>query len=262
MSARLVARMKGPHSFQDDLESSIYVLLWMILMYSETSDSSQVPSFLSGVLDPQPRGETGGFNKADFLKARTFLQQVNFPGRPALHRLINQLGELFAVRYEEKPSEAQETLADFLKKALVTDPNNAVIAMAYKASSSYWYWTRVGALNGHQHTIDLFEAALQDRASWPVNDRAVKQQFQTKTPSRGHLVTKTGWDTTFFVLEMNNRDGIEESEGGMSSSDGSEASDQMTVANDSDVGNISLLPKMCNSDFMDQEDMRRDEAAN
>ncbi|KAF8232085.1 hypothetical protein L208DRAFT_1091706, partial [Tricholoma matsutake] len=38
MSARLVAQLDGVHSFQYDLESTIYVLLWMILMYSETSD--------------------------------------------------------------------------------------------------------------------------------------------------------------------------------------------------------------------------------
>lgn len=53
-------------------------------------------------------------------------------------------------------------------------------------------------------------------------------------------------------------DDIEEGE--MLWSDGSESSDWMTVANDSDVGNISLLPKMCNSDFMDQENMKQDEA--
>ncbi|KAF8227006.1 hypothetical protein L208DRAFT_1158281, partial [Tricholoma matsutake] len=38
MSARLVARLDGVHSFQDDLKLTIYVLLYMILMYSETSD--------------------------------------------------------------------------------------------------------------------------------------------------------------------------------------------------------------------------------
>jgi hypothetical protein len=72
--------MVGPHSFQDDLELIIYVLLWMILMYSETSDGDWVPTFLSDVLDPQPHGQSGGFSKADFLKAWTFLQQVYFPG--------------------------------------------------------------------------------------------------------------------------------------------------------------------------------------
>ncbi|KAF8219188.1 hypothetical protein L208DRAFT_1089104, partial [Tricholoma matsutake] len=38
MSARLVARLDGVHSFQDDLKLTIYMLLWLILMYSETSD--------------------------------------------------------------------------------------------------------------------------------------------------------------------------------------------------------------------------------
>ena len=76
MSADLIDQMNGKHTthtLEDDLESSIYVLMWMTLMYSETSDKSQVPSFLSGVLNPKPYGP-GGFSKADFLKARTFLQ--------------------------------------------------------------------------------------------------------------------------------------------------------------------------------------------
>ena len=75
MSANLISQMNGKHTthtLQDDLESSIYVLMWMTLMYSETSDKSQVPSFLSGVLNPTPYGVTGGFSKADFLKAQTF----------------------------------------------------------------------------------------------------------------------------------------------------------------------------------------------
>ena len=240
MSARLVARLDGVHSFQDDLESTIYVLLWMILMYSETSDRDRVPTFLSGVLDPQPHGETGGFNKADFLKARTFLQQVNFPGRHALHHLINQLGDLFAVQYEDKPTAAQETIADVLKKAMAADLDNAEIAKAHKATFSYSYWTWMNALNDHQHTIQLFEVALQDSASWPVNDIAVKQEFRTKTPLP-HPVTKTGWDTTFFVVGLDKGDDVEMDEMSRSDGGGSEWSDEMTVADDGEVSNSSLL---------------------
>lgn len=221
MSARLVARLDGVHSFQDDLKLTIYVLLYMILMYSETSDRDWVPTFLSGILDPQPHGETGGFNKADFLKAWTFLQQVNFPGRPVLHHLINQLGDLFAVRYQDEPTPADETIADVIKKAMAANPESAKIIDAHKASFSYSYWTRMDALKDHQHTIQLFEVALQDSTSWPVNDIAVKQEFRTKTPLH-HPVTKTGWDTTFFVVGLDKSDDIEMDEMSFSDTGGSE----------------------------------------
>src|SRR5882672_829029 len=131
---------------------------------------------------------------------------------------------------------------------MAADPDNVETAKAYKATSSYLYWTWMDVLNGHEHTIKLFEVALQDSTSWPVNDVAAKQQFQTKTLSP-HLVIKTGWDTTFFV-KMGQGDDIETDEILWSDTSASEWSDQMTVMDDSEVGNSSLLPEMCNSDFM------------
>ena len=79
MSARLIGQMNGSHDLRDDLESSLYILLWMALMFSKCSNPGQVPLFLSRVLDPQPHGSIGGYGKADFLKGKTFLAQVKFP---------------------------------------------------------------------------------------------------------------------------------------------------------------------------------------
>ena len=80
MSAALINQKGVQHNFKDDIESSIYVLLWVILMYSEVSDRDRVPSFLSEVFDPQPHGPFGGYGKLDFLKGRSFLDDVQFPG--------------------------------------------------------------------------------------------------------------------------------------------------------------------------------------
>ena len=79
MSARLIGNMEGPHVLADDLESLIYILLWMALMYSECSDITQVPSFMEHVIDPQPHHNTGGYGKTDILQARTFFKMVKFP---------------------------------------------------------------------------------------------------------------------------------------------------------------------------------------
>ncbi|KIM82818.1 hypothetical protein PILCRDRAFT_70281, partial [Piloderma croceum F 1598] len=37
MSAKLIGNLGGRHDLQDDLESSLYVLLWTALMFSECS---------------------------------------------------------------------------------------------------------------------------------------------------------------------------------------------------------------------------------
>ena len=66
MSARLISNKPGQHDFCDDLESSIHVLLWMMLMYLEPSDPAQAQVFLMAVLDPQPLGLT--VVTTDFLK--------------------------------------------------------------------------------------------------------------------------------------------------------------------------------------------------
>ena len=136
--------------------------------------------------------------------------------------------------------------------AMEADPDNNEIAKAHEATFSYSYWTWMDVLNGHQHTTKLFEVALRDSTSWPVNDIAVKQEFQTKTPLP-HPVTKTGWDMTFFVVGLDKSDNVEMDEMSWSDAGGSEwsdNSDQMMVADDSEVSNSSLLPEMCNSDFM------------
>jgi hypothetical protein len=60
--------------------------------------------FMESVLDTQRHGTRGGgLGKADFLQGRSFLKQVNFPDRRALYNLLNNLAQLFAVRYEAAP---------------------------------------------------------------------------------------------------------------------------------------------------------------
>ena len=59
MSSALICNMtEHVHNFKDDLESSVYVLLWVALMYSEPSERDLVAAFLMNVLDPQPSGTT------------------------------------------------------------------------------------------------------------------------------------------------------------------------------------------------------------
>ena len=108
MSARLISNLEGEHDLQDDLESSIYVLLWTALMFSECSGSDYVESFMAHVIDPQPYGRNGGFGKVDFLQTRSYLRQIKFLQRPLLDTLITELAVLFSARYEEEPDKQEK----------------------------------------------------------------------------------------------------------------------------------------------------------
>ena len=80
MSGKLIASDEI-HDFDDDLESTLYIVLWVALMFSKCSDSTKVAGFVASVLDPQPKDHTTPTYtaKPDFLIGRAFLEQVKFP---------------------------------------------------------------------------------------------------------------------------------------------------------------------------------------
>jgi hypothetical protein len=81
MSAALVQDKKAPHTFVDDLESILYVILWIILLYSPSSlDTPSLTAFIQMVLDPAEYEGTGGSCKKDFLIGRSVLQHLTFEG--------------------------------------------------------------------------------------------------------------------------------------------------------------------------------------
>ena len=109
MSGMLIT-MKDDHAqdFKDDLESTIYVLLWVAIMYSSCSNAAHAAGFLRTVLDPQPYSGTTYTAKPDFLKGRDFFQLVKFPGWPHLDQLLINLAKLFSACYE--PSSGQDNI--------------------------------------------------------------------------------------------------------------------------------------------------------
>jgi len=80
MSAALITHIFTPttHDFRDDLESSLWVLMWPFLMYLPCMNKDQVDLFFNSTLDPRIKAQTGGYNKADWLKGSTFTTNVSF----------------------------------------------------------------------------------------------------------------------------------------------------------------------------------------
>jgi len=211
MSGKLVGLMSEQHDFRDDLESSLYVLLWLTLVYSECSNGEQVPSFLAGVLDPQPHApkspdrKTSGFAKPDFLKGRTFLTEVTFPGRPALHSLFRHLTRLFAIRYEDEPSSDEKGVAESyrVRREAVADPTQReLLGELYRGTVVHKFNQRSALLDDHTYIIRLFDDALENRSSWPSHDCAVKQEYVLAKVPSPEPVIKTGWSTILILKEM------------------------------------------------------------
>ena len=98
----LVSAMFKPttHTFVDDIESSLWVLMWILLMYLSSSNKDQAVLFLDHTLEPQTQNRQGGYNKADWLKGGMSSDKVFFDRWPALDGLIKQLTHLFGCRYE------------------------------------------------------------------------------------------------------------------------------------------------------------------
>ena len=142
MSAALVSAMFKPmtHTFVDDIESSLWVLMWIFLMYSSCSNKDQAILFLDNTLEPQTQNRQGGYNKADWLKGGTFSNKVFFDGWPALDGLVKQLAHLFGSRYEPPLDKSdQETLKKMLRFTRHTDSFLLVLTLAPLTHISHAY---------------------------------------------------------------------------------------------------------------------------
>jgi hypothetical protein len=195
MSGSLIA-YNEPHNFKDDLESTIYILLWVALTYSKCSDSGKVAGFLISVLDPQPRtGPSTYTTKPEFLRGATFLRQVKFPGRPCFDNLLLKLTNLFAVRYELPPCHADINLANGLLHSLESRLNPNLKAM-YETLPAISFQRRSQGLSNHTLTINYFNEALRDRSLWPLEDCA-DSVLKSGCSNRKKPVVQPNWDRFF-----------------------------------------------------------------
>ncbi len=181
------------HDLKNDLESSVYVLLWVALACSPVSNPNQAAMFLRNTLDHQPCGPTGDYSKAHFLITRTFLRKVKFLGCPALDELIDELAYLLSVRYVTPPTISQRNAATEI--LLLTQRNdNSIFWDVYHDTFPFKFDQQMAQLADHEGVIKLFNDALSDHLIWP-NDPPAKQDFDRLLHQR---VVKTGWSTTIF----------------------------------------------------------------
>jgi len=183
MSAALVSDPTAPQTFVDDLESAFYVILWLVLMYTDSSMMvRERTTVMQHVMDPQPVEGTGGHGKADFLQGQGVLRKLTLenPDRLRFKTLLVDLATLFSVCYKAEPTPNDWDLLNGLDDA----KRERMPAQKYEI--------RMKHLKSHAHIIQLISDAILDASQWPTDDRAVLQKLVTPGDTK-RKITKTGW---------------------------------------------------------------------
>jgi hypothetical protein len=137
---------------------------------------------------------------------------------------------LFAVHYEAVPDQSLTDMdAGDLQTCIAEDQN-----VLYCYALTCRYIAQKEQLCSYDATTALFEMALSDLSTWPVNDHAAKQLTHIDMLSPHHPLVKTGWSMRLFMQEfydeeadLSDGDDMYQMVDAESSSDMS--SDQMTV---------------------------------
>ena len=110
MSAALLRNNKKYNELEDDRESCLHVLTWTALRFTKHTCSEGDSSMFLRAFDEEyedEKGVKGGDLKRGFLATREIPRMVKFDRRPQLDVLLEELTEVFAVRYEKPPSAHQ-----------------------------------------------------------------------------------------------------------------------------------------------------------
>ena len=178
MSAALVKNNNALHTFVDDLELFLYVILWLTLMYSPSSMTvDNCTTFMQQVMDPVQFANAGSTIKADFLQGCSVLQELKFknPSRPGLQKLLMDLAMLFSVQYEPVPD--KETWGPLLDLTI----------QRYEDHRQH--------LQSHQHVIKLISETITNATQWPTSDYAIRQMLLLPAnDGKKRKITKTDWD--------------------------------------------------------------------
>ncbi|KAG1797469.1 uncharacterized protein HD556DRAFT_1441030 [Suillus plorans] len=204
MSAHLVKNSFAVHAVKDDLESSLYVVLWTALKYRESYMSViDRTQFILQIFDADPLVGTGGSAKSDWLVAGTYFPRDIFVGCKLLNNLVVKLAQFFSHRYSSVSPEAQESLVRLqLSLQEVLDEARSVCTAAQQKmidvaqcclleSSAYQKEIGMQILHSHEVIINIYDKHLGS-SGWPDKDAAVLQKMHpTNKQSGRRLYTKS-----------------------------------------------------------------------
>lgn len=212
MSAALVGLLDTSHGLMDDLESTLYVLLWMAMIYSSCKGKGVISTFLDHCLDPKMKPDGRFMGKADFLAGRTLFESIEFTGRPGLFKLTEQLAELFSARYvclkfktpttnhSRLEAEQEEEYFKRHEQDVLDHPGDPYYAKILQRHPLYQRRLR-DLLETHAHVIGLLTDTIDDTSLWVDDPAAAKQDFESK-----QSVVLNGTKTSWIYEELKEHD--------------------------------------------------------
>lgn len=169
MSAYLITHSDAIHRVEDNLKSSLYVLLWTVLKYSITyMNIEDCTKLLMQVFD-------GGTSKEGWLMTRTHLPPDVFVDRKSLNNLVIELCMFFLHPYHKIPEEERVSLATL--RSMLQMHKEGPLYMAVQdymeKSLAYKNEMAIKLLSSHDSVIGIYDKYLQE-PGWP-EDPAVEQ---------------------------------------------------------------------------------------
>lgn len=183
MSGALVYFKDAQHTVEDDLESVLYVLLWVAVIYSHSNLSPERRTlFINQTFDTPPIEGFGGDAKMVFLGNPRALETMQFTdhtgttNRKALKDLCLGLVVVLAPRYP-------------------------------KTTENSWAACTSGRKATHGDLSTLFSTALSSE-DWPENDESNPQELKLAADDgrfAPYRVTKTDWESNAYSPKSTKR---------------------------------------------------------
>ncbi|KAG1850753.1 hypothetical protein C8R48DRAFT_676663 [Suillus tomentosus] len=129
--------MNTPHDFQDNMESMLYVILWIMFIFTV----SWFGWFQEG--------------KLPAIEVFYYINSPLFKGHPALDTLMQQLQKMFSARYIPTTKEAEENVR--LAKLRLDDP---IVKMALQDNLVAIKLDGLEAMKSHEGIINIFNTHL------------------------------------------------------------------------------------------------------
>ena len=174
MSAALLQDNDKCNELEDDRESCLHVLTWTALRLTNHTISKGRSSDFLRPFDKEYENEDsvrGGELKTGFPVSRKIPRLVKFDHRPHLDKLIEELTEVFAVRYEKPPSHDH---VRGLERARADNVDPSIMRLL----PAFDYQKRLDDIAAPSWLVDTFRRYL-DADSWPPSDKARGQPMGT-----------------------------------------------------------------------------------
>ena len=192
MSAALVAWLSTEQNLMDNLESILYVLLWMGIMYSPCRDKEAVSAFINHCLNPLVSPNSNYTGKIDFIMSRTLFSIIRFPDRDGFLTLMDNLGSIFVAcdrsimqHRPEQELAAQEDLSTYyaIIQVAAQDPKNILLQNLLHNNPIHKDFQSMEKLQSHSYIIELFTTLVNDDSKWTNDPPASVQDVTIFLPS-------------------------------------------------------------------------------